>query len=101
MRYLALFFGTVDLGALDRDLVARHFDWLAQNEGVIQDAGGLRADMAEGFVGAAWIIRAESLPAARDIMAQDPFVAAGLYARTDCYIWGNAFPVAPELRSSS
>jgi len=96
LRYLAVFFGRIDLDGLDQNLVKQHFDWLAAQQSIILDAGGLRAEPTEGFVGAAWVIAADSLDAARDIMAQDPFVAAGLWVRSDCYAWGYAFRATPN-----
>lgn len=63
-----------------------HLEWLAGKSGMVKLAGPfLSADGA--MAGSLLVIEAESLEAARDFHAEDPYTKAGLYEHSSVDLW--------------
>ncbi len=95
-RFLAIFKGEIQPAAQPAEVTKGHFDWLRDNADRITDFGGLRLAPDSPFVGAAWIIQAESEAQARQLIAGDPYSSAGLWGSVELYIWN-----APKAASTT
>lgn len=70
-----------------------HMAWLGENAESIVAAGPLFADgPGSAPVGAMWLVRAEDRAAVERLIAQDPFMKAGLRARTEILQWARGYP---------
>lgn len=90
MRFIALFFDNLTPSALDPDLTAAHFRYLAAHRGAITQAGGLRPPEGGAFCGTLWVIEAESAEAAGRLVDEDPYCLAGLRPERHLYFWNQA-----------
>ena len=64
---------------------ARHLEWAASHAERIAMAGPMFAEDGETFAGSVFIARFDSLDEARAWHAADPYVKAGLFARSDIH----------------
>ncbi len=60
-----------------------HLEWAASHADRIAMAGPMFAEDGETFAGSVFIAEFESLEAARAWHGEDPYVKAGLFARSD------------------
>jgi uncharacterized protein YciI len=90
MRYVIIVHDALEPAKLDPDIVKRHFDFLEANAGKIVLAGGLREDADTPFVGAMWIVEAETRAEVLALFAADPFTLAGLWSNHSVFAWNKA-----------
>ena len=73
-----------------------HMAWLNENGQSVVAAGPLRKDGPDSApVGALWLVRADDLASAEKLIAADPFMKAGLRARTEILLWSKGHPAHP------
>lgn len=73
-----------------------HMAWLGENAESIVAAGPLRAGGADSApIGALWLVRADDLASAERLIAADPFMKAGLRAKTEILLWTRGYPAHP------
>jgi uncharacterized protein YciI len=94
MRFAALFFDNINPSSLEPALSKAHFDYLRDFGGMISSAGGLKASADSGFCGSLWVIEADNLDAAKQLVDNDPYCLAGLRPDRTVYIWNHA-PITP------
>ena len=70
-----------------------HMAWLEENAESIVAAGPLRAGGSDSApVGALWLVRADDFASAERLIAGDPFMKAGLRAKTEILLWSKGYP---------
>lgn len=73
-----------------------HMAWLGENAESIVAAGPLYANGPDSApVGALWLVRADDRAAAERLIAADPFMKAGLRAKTEILLWVKGHPAHP------
>jgi uncharacterized protein YciI len=90
MRFAAMFFDDLTPSSLDADLTRAHFDYLRDNSAKIVLAGGLRNVEAGPFCGSLWIVEADDIGEARQLVDGDPYCVAGLRPDRRVFIWNHA-----------
>ena len=75
-------------GALDLRMATReaHLAYVTRHPGVVR-LGGPFLDEAGGMAGSMLIIEAQDLAAAKAFLADDPYLKAGLFERTEIRPW--------------
>jgi len=86
-RYVVIVHDAVQPATMDPDLVERHFAFLQANADRVLLAGGLRDDAGTPFVGAMWIVEAESRAEAAELFAADPFTLEGAWSNHSVFAW--------------
>lgn len=79
-------------GALRRELLQAHLEWVAAQAGALRVAGSLRESPEATPVGALWVVRAPDKAAVEALIATDPFTTGGLRAGWDIFHWSKALP---------
>lgn len=76
-----------DSGPKRLEAMEAHIQYTLSNKHRFYVGGALRHEAVASAVGSTMIIAADSLEAAREFASQDPFDKAGVYARTDVWLF--------------
>lgn len=90
MLFAVLFTDRPDHGALRREHLQAHINWVAQHRETVLVAGSLRAESGAVPKGGLWIVEAPSKQAVMDLMKSDPFYVCGLRQDAEILHWSKA-----------
>lgn len=91
MLFVVRFFDKPNVLELRLAHKAAHLDWLADNAGVILQAGALAHPEDQTPQGALWIIETRCLEVVHELIEADPFFKAGIRERFEISVWNKAF----------
>ena len=91
MLYVVRFYDKADVLELRQTHRAAHLDWLADNAGVILQAGALNDPDRQSPQGALWILETRCLEVVKELIEADPFYRAGIREHYEISAWNKAF----------
>lgn len=87
MYFVALGRDRADAGSIRLEQRPAHLDFLKGLGGAVKAAGPLLSDDGESMVGSLLVVEADSLDAAKAMLAGDPYGEAGLFESFEVKPW--------------